>query len=223
MSLITNIQITSSSGTVTADIGAEAANVSFETPVVIDGTSCSTLDEVVTALNTKKLNLSLKGAANGVAELDANGKVPSSQLPSYVDDVIEGYYNETDGKFYEESTYTTEITGEAGKIYISRDTAKTYRWSGSVFIVIAGDLALGETSSTAYRGDRGKTAYDHSQDANKVTTATAVGLYKVGATAEGHISGLTPIAKSDITGLGIPDASKVASFDGTTLKFDLTS
>ena len=46
-----------------------------------------------------------KGVANGIAELDANGLVPSSQLPGYVDDVIEGYYNTTDGKFYKESTY----------------------------------------------------------------------------------------------------------------------
>lgn len=101
-----------------------------------------------------------KGANSGVAELDSNGKVPNSQLPSYVDDVIEGYYNTTDNKFYEESTYTTEIPGETGKIYISLDTNKTYRWGGSTFVTIASDLALGETSSTAYRGDRGKTAYD---------------------------------------------------------------
>jgi len=103
------------------------------------------------------------GTASGVAELDANGKVPSSQLPSYVDDVIEGYYKVADGKFYKESTYTTEIPGETGKIYISVDTNKSYRWTGSGFAEISSSLALGETSSTAYRGDRGKTAYDHSQ------------------------------------------------------------
>ena len=67
-----------------------------------------------------------------------SGKVPSSQLPSYVDDVIEGYYNTTDGKFYEESAYTTEITGETGKIYVSLDTNYSYRWSGSAFIQIGG-------------------------------------------------------------------------------------
>lgn len=134
-----------------------------------------------------------KGAANGVAELDANGKVPSSQLPSYVDDVIEV------------ANYAAlPTTGEAGKIYITKDTNKTYRWSGTGYVEISASLALGETDSTAYRGDRGKVAYDHSQDANAVSSATAVGLYKVGATAEGHISGLTAVAKSDITGLGIP-------------------
>ena len=104
-----------------------------------------------------------KGAHSGVAELDSTGKVPSSQLPSYIDDVIDGYYNDTDGKFYADSAYTTEITGESGKIYISVDTDIQYRWTGSAFAALGGALQLGETSSTAYRGDRGKIAYDHSQ------------------------------------------------------------
>lgn len=108
-----------------------------------------------------KISTSLKGTANGVAELDADGKVPSTQLPSYVDDVIEGYLNA--GKFYKESSHTTEITAESGKIYVDSATNKTYRWSGTAYVEISASLALGETSSTAYRGDRGKTAYDHSQ------------------------------------------------------------
>ena len=76
-----------------------------------------------------------KGAANGVAELGADGLVPSSQLPSYVDDVIEGYYY--NGAFYEESTHTTEITPETGKIYVDITESKSYRWSGSVYIEIS--------------------------------------------------------------------------------------
>lgn len=111
--------------------------------------------------DTSRMAANLKGVANGVAELDANGRVPSSQLPSYVDDVIEGYYYNS--KFYEESSHTTEISGETGKIYVDLSTEKTYRWSGTAFVEISASLALGETSSTAYRGDRGKTAYDHSQ------------------------------------------------------------
>ena len=54
-------------------------------------------------------------------------------------------------------------TGETGKIYVAKDTNLTYRWSGSAYVEISPSLALGETSSTAYRGDRGKLAYDHSQ------------------------------------------------------------
>ena len=102
-----------------------------------------------------------KEKANGIASLDASGKVPQSQLPSYVDDVIEGYLSE--GKFYKEAAHTTEITGESGKIYVDLTSKKTYRWSGSAYVVISETIALGETSTTAYRGDRGKTAYDHSQ------------------------------------------------------------
>ena len=145
-----------------------------------------------------------KGAASGVAELDANGKVPSAQLPSYVDDVIEGYYNTSDGKFYEEDTYTTEIPGETGKIYVSLDTNKSYRWGGSAFVEISESLALGETDSTAYRGDRGKVAYDHATDSSAISSAVSSGLYKVAGTAEGHIASLTAVEKSDITALGIP-------------------
>lgn len=102
-----------------------------------------------------------KGNASGVAELDENGHVPSSQLPSYVDDVLEGYmYN---GTFYEDEEHTHAVTPESGKVYIDLATNLSYRWGGSVYVKIASDLALGETSGTAYRGDRGKTAYDDSQ------------------------------------------------------------
>lgn len=114
----------------------------------------------------------LKGAKNGVAELDSSGKVPESQLPSYVDDVIEGYLN--GGKFYKESAHSTEIEAESGKIYvdITDGANKTYRWSGSTYVEISPSIALGETASTAYRGDRGKIAYEHSQEAHARADAT---------------------------------------------------
>ena len=83
------------------------------------------------------------GAANGAASLDENGKVPMSQLPSYVDDVVEGYFNEDDKKFYgecnEESgvkTYSNEIEGESSKIYIDLNSSMTYRYGGTVFVPI---------------------------------------------------------------------------------------
>ena len=93
-----------------------------------------------------------------LASLDSNGKVPAAQLPSYVDDVINGYLH--DGKFYEDDQYTTEIAGEDGKIYVDLATNKTYRWSGLAFVEISESLALGETSSTAYAGDKGKANAD---------------------------------------------------------------
>ena len=113
----------------------------------------------------------LIGAANGLAELDSNGKVPSSQLPSFVDDVEE-YAN----------LAAFPVTGESGKIYIALDSNLTYRWSGSVYVEISPSLALGETSASAYRGDRGKIAYDHSQLTSgnpHNVTKTDVGLSNV--------------------------------------------
>lgn len=89
-----------------------------------------------------------------------DGLVPSNQLPSYVDDVLEY------------ATFAAfPVTGESGKVYVSAETNVTYRWSGTAYIVIGSDLALGETSATAYRGDRGKTAYDHSQVAHAPSNA----------------------------------------------------
>lgn len=113
------------------------------------------------------------GANNGIAPLDSTGRVPSSNLPSYVDDVIEGYYKVADGKFYKESTYTTEITPESGKIYVSIDTNKEYRWGGSTYVEIASALALGETQGTAYEGSKGKANADNIADIQSVIPAKA--------------------------------------------------
>lgn len=90
-----------------------------------------------------------KGAPNGLASLNESGIIPSAQLPSYVDDVIEvDTFSNLPG------------TGESGKIYIVQDTNLTYRWSGTDYVEISKSLALGETSSTAYSGDKGKATTD---------------------------------------------------------------
>lgn len=186
----------------------------YITKNVNDLTNYTTTSDMNNLLGDK-LDASLKGAANGLAELDENGKVPSSQLPAYVDDVIEGYYY--NGKFYKEAAHTTEITGETGKIYVDLPTNVTYRWGGSAYVEISSSLALGETSSTAYYGDKGKTAYDHATDANRLTTAKSSAFYKFATTAQGHIKSVTAVAKSDLTGLGVEDASnKVTSISGSS-------
>lgn len=109
----------------------------------------------LSAVDVSAIPTTQKGAASGVAELDVTGKVPAAQLPSYVDDVLE---YDTKANF--------PATGETGKIYIAKDANKTYRWSGTAYAEISASIALGETASTAYRGDRGKIAYDHSQTAH---------------------------------------------------------
>ena len=103
-----------------------------------------------------------RGVANGIASLDGDGKVPASQLPSYVDDVLEGYYvDET--HFAEKYIENAPVyyTPEKGKIYvdISESTdysGKTYRWSGTKYSVISETLALGEVTGTAYDGGKGR-------------------------------------------------------------------
>lgn len=159
------------------------------------------IKEDIADLEANKIDKTQKGAVNGVAELNEAGKVPSSQLPSYIDGVVEGYYY--NNKFYEEAAHTTEITAEKGKIYVDLSTEKTYRYSGSLYIEVSPSLELGETQFTAYRGDRGKAAYDHATDSNKVSSTKTEKLYKVGVTNQGHVASATEVSKSDITGLGI--------------------
>lgn len=102
-----------------------------------------------------------KGAPNGLASLNESGIIPSAQLPSYVDDVIEvDTFSNLPG------------TGESGKIYIVQDTNLTYRWSGTGYVEISKSLALGETSSTAYPGDKGKATTDK---LNKISDKVVVG------------------------------------------------
>ena len=179
------------------DVGL--GNVENKSSATIRGELTSS--NVTTALGFTPMNANLKGENNGVAELDSNGKVPSSQLPSFVDDVLE----------YKSSSAFPE-TGESGKIYIAQDTNKTYRWSGSAYVEISQSLALGETSSTAYRGDRGKTAYDH---AAAKGSAFSSGLYKITTNAQGHVTAATAVAKADITALGIPGSDTNTTYSLT--------
>jgi len=113
-------------------------------------------DQINLKANASSVNQSLGTKADLV-----DGKIPASQLPSFVDDVLEGtYINPTTFNNLNNQPYTPETD----KIYIDTTTNKTYRWSGILYVVISsGGVALGETSETAYRGDRGKVAYDHSQ------------------------------------------------------------
>ena len=157
------------------------------------------MGESFTALNNKVSGLGTKGAANGLASLDGSGKVPSSQLPSYVDDVVEFnsipgsnpgdafedgdapegstivfvkdtgcFIAQNDTSIYSswsgcESFGTKTENGvkpDGGKIYLETSNNKSYRWSGTQLVEISSSLALGETSATAYAGDKGKANRD---------------------------------------------------------------
>lgn len=136
------------------------------------------------------------------------GMVPQANLPSYVDDVIEA-----------DDYGSLPPTGEAGKIYVDKETNKTYRWGGSAYVEISASLALGETSATAFRGDHGKTAYDHAQAKG---SEFATGFYKIATNAEGHVTSATAVTKGDITALGVP-AQDTTYVDATTSDSGLMS
>lgn len=175
------------------------------------GASVTVDDELSETSTNPVQNAVIKEALDGKADL-VDGKVPAAQLPSYVDDVLE----------YEDRAHFP-ATGEAGKIYVALDTNKTYRWSGSAYTEISESLALGETSSTAYRGDRGKIAYDDSQ-ANKAAIGDLTELETteksdlVSAINEANSGGYTAGDGIDITNKEIKtknmssdDMSEVAS------------
>lgn len=193
---------TSIDGTETAHdaVPSVAATVTYvkSQRTAIDG-SINSVSGRVTTLETWKNGIGNKGAANGVAGLDSTGKVPSTQLPSYVDDVIDlinfvssnptsgmtignKYYNQTSKKIFTATSTSAgvESTPEAGKIYINIATNKTYRWSGSTMAEISASLALGTTSTTAFRGDYGNTLYTNFGTGTDLTgTQNARNFFKI--------------------------------------------
>lgn len=169
------ITLTGSDGKITSVTDSDTKYTLRSFGINSTATELNYLDGVTSNVQTQlnnKISVSQKGIANGLASLDSNGKVPSSQLPSYVDDVIEY-----------DSLSEFPSSGETGKIYIDKTTNKTYRWSGTSYIEISQSLALGTTSSTAFRGDYGNTAYQHSLKTSgnpHNVTKSDVGLSNVG-------------------------------------------
>ena len=189
-SLAANISLTAS------DVGASASGHTHDDRYYTESEMNSKL--------SGKANTSHKHAAADITSVNASaitGIIPAANLPSFVDDVIEGYLS--GGKFYKtknsDGIYATEIAAESGKIYVNLNDNKTYRWTGSGYAVISETLALGETSSTAYRGDRGKVAYDHSQKTGNPhgTTKADLGLGNVENKSSATIRG--ELTKANVT------------------------
>lgn len=170
--------------------------------------------------NADLLDTELKKNADSLvkkADL-VNGKVPEGQLPSYVSAVSE-----------HASKSAFPATGQANIIYIATDTGICYRWGGSQYVIISDTIALGETAQTAYRGDRGKAAYDHSVktsgNPHRVTKAD-VGLGNVDNTSDANkpVSAATQAAlnnkankptraKATMTAAGWNKTTKTYSFE----------
>ena len=149
-------------------------------------------------------NTELQTALSNKADL-LGGVISSTQLPSYIDDVLE---------FVNLASFP--ITGVDGKIYVATDTNLIYRWTGTLYVNISQSLALGETLSTAYRGDRGKIAYDHSQITGNPhgLTKTDLGLENVDNTSDLN----KPISTATQTAL-----NEKASLTGATFTGNITA
>lgn len=164
-----------------------------------------------------------KGAPNGLASLNESGIIPSAQLPSYVDDVIEvDTFSNLPG------------TGESGKIYIVQDTNLTYRWSGTDYVEISKSLALGETSSTAYPGDKGKATTDKlnripdklitdTVNVNQSTTEAVLNFITYRQEAQQVGRNTLTITSATISQAGLMSSSDKTKLDGLKDQAGITS
>lgn len=143
---------------------AKQSALTFDNTPTDGSTNPVTSSGIKAALDTKSDNTHHHDSAYAPKTIydEVTGLILPSALPSYVDDIIEG------------TVATFPTPGETGKIYVDTTTNLAYRWSGSQYTEVSQSIALGETSSTAYRGDLGKTAYDHSQSAHARVDATKV-------------------------------------------------
>ena len=233
-----------------ADIQAasttQAGVVQLSDEYALEDSTVAASAKAVSAVNTKIdegldyivkgfVNNGLLGEANGVATLDENGLVPSTQLPSYVDDVVEVLMGK-DLMGAEDANYNA-IVPESGKIYVdvlgTDPTNKTYRWSGSQYVVISETLALGETTSTAFEGAKGKVAYDHSQaaharvDATKTEASANNGYVKIDGTdvlvyTHPEVQGGTATNPHGTTAADV-GLGNVENKDSATIRSELTS
>ena len=167
--------------------GIKASQISFSSTTDIPQTNVQfAIQQVQTNLNDFETQYNTDKET--FATLDDSGKIPASQLPSYVDDVVEGYlYN---GQFYAEESHTTVMIPQSGKIYVDLPTSKEYRWSGTQYSIISESLALGETAETAYAGNKGKQNADDIANILDGTTAVSKATNSI-VNSDGSYSGFT--------------------------------
>lgn len=162
-----------------SSIGAAASSHNHSAANIISGT-----------LDIARLPSITDAKITSISASKITGTIPQANLPSYVDDVLE---------YSSKSSFPQ--TGESGKIYVDTTTNLTYRWSGSAYVEISPSLALGETSSTAYRGDRGKIAYDHSQETGNPHNLTLSNLGITATAAElNYMDGVTSNVQTQLNG-----------------------
>lgn len=186
---------------------ATANTGTTEGTIPVIGTGDKLAAALIPDLSGTYIAASLKGQANGVAELDASGLVPASQLPSYVDDVIDAYVRDDGTALNADWLSTTDdgaaLTPEANKIYVIVSEGeyqnRTYRWSGTTYVEISASLALGTTSSTAFRGDYGQQIYDATINGKNVRDNPSLTYTDVGADQSGAAAAVLGTPEDQMT------------------------
>lgn len=211
---------------VTGDLATEvserkAADTALGTRINNEVTARTEVDTTLqTNIDTVQDNLdnfiATKGKANGLASLGSDGKVPSEQLPSYVDDVIDVYatYDKSPTgdlsniSLFADADHNTPITGEAGKIYQNVTTGEPgyqFRWTGTTWsLIVSGGVVIGEITGTAYDGAKGKTTTDN---LNALMAFNPIRLISIVTDASKAAINYERADGTGIQGLQIPAAS----------------
>lgn len=207
--IVSDLSVNTSGNAATATKLATARNING---VAFDGTADITINAVD---STARIAVSEKGAANGVATLDATGLVPASQLPSYVDDVLE---------FANLAAFPAE--GEGNKIYVAADTNSTYRWTGTQYVHIPSGVGTADEAvklvtarSISTTGDATWTVnFDGSANVSGALTlansGVAAGEYPVVTVdAKGRVTGGRALVQADIPTLDYTTVTSAASVE----------
>lgn len=207
---------------------ATKCKISYDANGLVTAGADLTIADLPSDMDTHYVNVSPKGAANGVATLDAGSKIPVAQIPTlgYIPTTEKGtasgvasldatgrvpssqlpsYVDDViegyyyNNQFYSDEAHQQQITPEKGKIYVDVDTNKTYRWGGTTYAQLDAGLVLGTTTGTAYDGGSGQ------QNATNIANI---------------ISGGQPVGKatSVTTNIGTTPISDIFEEDGTTAK-----
>lgn len=173
--------------------------------------------------NDSQVKRSEMGTANGVATLDGQGHVPASQLPSYVDDVVDVYATYTEGaagvltniEVFSDSGKTQPVTGESGKIYIDVENNYQFRWTGTKYAPVGAPTVIGEVAGTAYDGGKGKAIADKiNEHVTKTDNPHKVNKNQVGlGNVDNTSDKLKPISDATKSALG----KKVDKVEGKSL------
>ena len=186
-----NVPVVQADGKLLASLLPDLSGTYVPVTTTINGKPLSAAVSL-TADDVGAIPASQKGVAGGLATLGEDGLIPSAQLPSYVDDVVETYVVGQTPYAADWLSTTSDgaaLTPESGKIYLVISEGdyqnQEFRWGGTQYAQISKSLALGETSSTAFPGNLGKIAYDHSQitDGNPHGTT----YDEVGAAPQSHV------------------------------------